>query len=100
MERFGNAWLKGEKEKRESSVEWTCNKKHLRKLYNSSTEILGDTELSMRRGFKYCHHNVDSVTFGGEANTKIQNLSFVFMAFFIQIQKRCKEANEHNDGEK
>lgn len=54
----------------------------------------------MRSGFKYCHHSVDSVTFGGEANTKIQNLSFVFMAFFIQIQKRCKEANEHNDGEK
>jgi len=44
VERFGDAWLKGEKEKMESSVEWTCNKKLLRKLYNSSTEILGDTE--------------------------------------------------------
>lgn len=24
---------------------------------------------------------------------------FIFMAFFIQVKKRCQEANEHSDGE-
>lgn len=60
--------------------------------------MLGDT-VQHAECFKYCHYDMDSVTFGVRQLVRSKIYRFIFMAFFTQVKKRCQEANEHSDSE-